>query len=147
MTLITLECSLNTITIVACLIISYQFCNSKKDAQVLKIIKYLCAFAELLCVCAVTALDATLFWILKCNYGGLDSTFGRIGGSVGFLCYTLTLTLLYTIFSFRIYFAFIGSIYHLSKQTIRKLICVLAFQFTINMSAIGSYQTDRRVGL
>ena len=124
----------------------FQFCSNHAP-QIHNSIKYFCIITEFLCFIAIGGLSLLLFWYTECTQGGVDSTPGSISGTLGFLCYSFTLTAIYSIFAFRVYWSFVGSIYKLSSKIVKMLIIVLIIQLTVNITAISSYFIKKSVGL
>ena len=144
-----IEIILWCIVLLSLIIVTYQLWGNN-DTQIHKIFKYLCVFGESICLLAISGLGILIVYKFDCNPNSTSLTglsIGDIAGTIGFLSYSFTLTSLYSIFGFRVFWSFVGSVYHLSKSTIKRLIIVFIIQFTFNISAILSYLFNELVGL
>ena len=134
-------------TVLITIVATYKFCT-ESGSQIYRVIKYLCIIALLLCIISVgPGLGLLTFWFQECTQGGEESPIGKIAGAIGAVSYSFTLTFLYLIFSCRIYTAFLGSIYQLSKITKYLLIIMFFIQLIVNISGVIAYTQSIRIGL
>ena len=140
------EIGLICIVVFSCIIVTYQFWNNK-ESPINKLFKHLCMVTEFFCVIAINGLAVLIIYMADCNRIGTDAPLTYIIGGMGFLSYSFTLTSLYAIFAFRVYSSFVGSIYHLSKKTIKQLISIFIIQFAFNIGGVSFYYVNEAIGL
>ena len=59
----------------------------------------------------------------------------------------MTLTALYSLFAMRVYYSFVGTLYHLSTKTTKSLIGMFGLQITVNTIGIIVLGIDLQTGV
>lgn len=138
-------------TILVAVVTIYKLCVCEKaesDAQVIKLLKYLCIIAQFLCITAVgPGLGSMCGWLNDCNPSDSHSDLVSDLGLVCVICYSTTLTFLYAIFAFRLHRSVCNTNYQFTINQTRLLIVLFSIQFTVNIVAITVYIIGAEIGM
>lgn len=135
---ITIQCSLFVITIACTACMLYNF-NKLNTSRITNKIKYLVVAGEFLCLITLLAFATIIFFSQACfNFSDtLEQTrLGIIIGIITVFFYESELSFLFLIFAYRTYLAFRGSIFELSKQTVKILSILFSLMICIILFAI-----------
>lgn len=119
-----------------------KFLTSSKEMKIIKIFKYLCILALILCTIAIgPGFGAILFWYQNCDMNNDQDPTGWIYvfGVACVVCYSFTLTLFYAIFAFRLHRSVSKTAYQFSKQQARFLMILFCIQLITNLIGTSAY--------